>query len=115
MATICTQGDLHKKVTEVIFSNSLIIQQVITKEIITVTVVWKSDLNIISIDFNNFISSLLLNFSFDREAISQNLVLENKTVGLVLSSVFSCLETPVKHLHSFLKYYIKSFERIITE
>ena len=27
------------------FSNSLIIQQVITKEIITVTVVWKSDLN----------------------------------------------------------------------
>ena len=27
------------------FSNSLIIQQVIIKEIITVTVVWKSDLN----------------------------------------------------------------------
>ena len=27
------------------FSNSLIIQQVITKEIITVAVVWKSDLN----------------------------------------------------------------------
>ena len=27
------------------FSNSLIIQPVITKEIITVTVVWKSDLN----------------------------------------------------------------------
>ena len=27
------------------FSNSLIIQQVIRKEIITVTVVWKSDLN----------------------------------------------------------------------
>ena len=38
------------------FSNSLIIQQVIIKEIITVTVVWKSELNNISIDFNDFIS-----------------------------------------------------------
>ena len=29
------------------------------------------------------------------------------TYGLVLSSVFSCLETPMKHSHSFLKYYVK--------
>ena len=35
-------GDVMGKIT---FSNSLIIQQVITKEIINVTVVWKSDLN----------------------------------------------------------------------
>ena len=31
--------------TYILFSNSLIIQQVITKKIITVTVVWKSDLS----------------------------------------------------------------------
>ena len=29
--------------------------------------------------------------------------------GLGLSSVFSSLETPVKHSHSFLKYYVKHF------
>ena len=44
------------------FSNSLIIQQIITKEIITVTVV--ENLILISIDFNDFFF-LLLNFSFD--------------------------------------------------
>ena len=38
------------------FSNSLIIQQVIIKEIIIVTVAWKSELKNISIDFNDFIS-----------------------------------------------------------
>ena len=31
-----------------------------------------------------------------------------KAYGLGLSSVFSCLETPVKHSHSFLKYYINN-------
>ena len=28
--------------------------------------------------------------------------------GLVLSSIFSCLETPMKHSHSFLKYHLKT-------
>ena len=31
--------------------------------------------------------------------------------GLGLSSVFSCLETPVKHSHSFLKYHFKNLLR----
>ena len=29
--------------------------------------------------------------------------------GLGLSSVFSCVETPVKHLHSLFKYYVINF------
>ena len=29
--------------------------------------------------------------------------------GLGLSSVFSCVETPVKHSHSFFKYYVINF------
>ena len=30
---------------------------------------------------------------------------KHSAYGIVLSSVFSCLETPMKHSHFFLKYY----------
>ena len=45
MTILALQVRLSSSALEVHFSNSLIIQQVITKEIITVTVVRKSDLN----------------------------------------------------------------------
>ena len=50
---------------EMTFSNSLIIHQFKTKEIITVTMVWKCDLNLIAYIFTILLLRLLLTFSFD--------------------------------------------------
>ena len=46
-------------------------------------------------------------FVFYRAFQTPENVKRNRPNGFVLSSVFSCLETLVKHSHPFLKYYFK--------
>ena len=84
------------------FSNSLIIHQVKTKEIITVTVVWICDLN----------KQILYNFSFDLEDISNTRecfitfpntwkFVRNTPMGvLFFSNFFLMFGNVMKHLYS---------------